>query len=253
MPDWGRILGEIRESLQSSAREAQARERARNAALKRQAASRREEAVARKAASAKQNASARQSPPKQVASTYEPTECLFWSCETPIREDYIFCYPHFQDLQAGLIDECPGCGKAKSNEYEMCIPCNKRVSSRYGRRSYSAAAKKSQWYKPEYSEAWNKADAKAERFFAYILKLEDGQFYAGQTRELRERLSEHRDGRVKYTAGKKPKQVWFTSVDSRESATAIEVELKKLVDSNPRKIRRMILGYQDLVREFDFG
>jgi predicted GIY-YIG superfamily endonuclease len=166
--------------------------------------------------------------------------------------DYIFCYPHFQDLQDGLIDECLGCGKAKSNDYELCIPCNRRASP-YRGRSYGAAAKKRQWYKPEYSEAWEKADAQTGRFYAYILKLEDGQFYAGQTRELRERLSEHRDGRVKSTTGRSPKLVWFTSLDSRESAASLEVELKKLVDSNPREIRRMILGYQDLIRELDYS
>ena len=155
-------------------------------------------------------------------------------------------------MQDGLIDECPGCGKAKSNDYELCIPCNKRTSTR-GRRPSGTTARKAQWYKPEYSQAWEKADARADRFFAYVLKLEEGHFYAGQTRELRERLSEHRDGKVKSTAGKNPKLVWFTTVDSRESATALEVELKKLVDSNPREIRRMVLSYQDLVRELDFG
>ena len=222
MPDWSRVLREIRDSLVAAAREEQARQKVQQGA------------------------------PKGANRTYEPNQCLFWSCQTPIRAEHIFCYAHLQDLQDGLIDECPGCGKAKSKDYELCIVCNKRTS-RYGRRTYGGAAKKSQWYKPEYSEAWEKADAKAERFFAYILKLEDGRFYAGQTRELRERISEHRDGRVKSTAGRNPKLVWFTSIASRESATALEVELKKLVDSNPREIRRMMLNFQDLVRELDFG
>ena len=32
----------------------------------------------------------------------------------------------------------------------------------------------------------------------------------------------------------------------------MEVEFKKLVDSNPREIRRMVIAFQDLVREIDF-
>ncbi len=74
---------------------------------------------------------------------------------------------------------------------------------------------------------------------------------AAAVREEAER--EARDGKVTSTAGRNPKLVWFTSVGSRESATSLEVELKKLVDSNPREIRRMMLTFQDLVRELDFG
>ena len=85
------------------------------------------------------------------------------------------------------------------------------------------------------------------------MKLDGGNFYAGQTRELRERLSEHRDGRVRSTAGRNPKLVWFSTVPSREEATDWEADLKKLVDSNPREIRRMYLSFQDLVRELDYS
>ena len=38
---------------------------------------------------------------------------------------------------------------------------------------------------------------------------------------------------------------------TRETAAAVEVELKKLVDSNPGQIRRMILKFRDFVRELD--
>ena len=96
-------------------------------------------------------------------------------------------------------------------------------------------------------------DATATEFFVYILKLEGGTFYTGQTRELRERLSEHKDGRVKSTAGKTPQLVWFTSVPSRNAATSLEVELKKLVDTNPREIRRMVVRFRDHVRELDYS
>ncbi len=33
----------------------------------------------------------------------------------------------------------------------------------------------------------------------------------------------------------------------------MEVELKKLIDSNPREVRRMIIGFRDLVRELDYS
>jgi len=85
------------------------------------------------------------------------------------------------------------------------------------------------------------------------LKLNDGAFYAGQTREIRERLMEHRDGTTKTTAGKEPKLVWFSTVSTRKQATELEVEVKKVCDRNPREIRRWVRKFQDLVGELDFS
>lgn len=74
----------------------------------------------------------------------------------------------------------------------------------------------------------------------------------GQTRELRERLSEHKDQMTSSTARLNPKLQYFEIVPTREAAAAREVELKKLTDSNPRQIRRMIIGFRDLFRELEF-
>lgn len=135
--------------------------------------------------------------------------------------------------------------------YEWCLDRH-RQSSPSQRAVNPSRTEQKRWYRPEYSAAWRRRDATADRFFVHILKFANGAFYAGQTRELRERLSEHRDGRAKTTAGQNPKLVWFGIVKSREAATAMEVELKKLIDSNPREIRRMIISFQDLVKELDY-
>jgi predicted GIY-YIG superfamily endonuclease len=83
----------------------------------------------------------------------------------------------------------------------------------------------------------------------YILKLDNGDFYIGHTRELRERLSEHRDQKVSSTAGRTPKLQYFEVLPTREDAERREDELKRLEDSNPRQIRRMIISFLDFVRE----
>ena len=88
-------------------------------------------------------------------------------------------------------------------------------------------------------------------FFIYILKLDGGKFYAGHTRELRERLSEHRDGKTRSTAGKNPRLVWFDTVDTREEAAEVEATLKELIDRNEREVRRMVTEFLDLIREVD--
>ena len=108
-------------------------------------------------------------------------------------------------------------------------------------------------YRREHSKAWEARDADADVFFIYILKLDGGQFYAGQTRELRERIAEHRDGATKTTAGKHPKLVWFKAVDTREEAEELEVALKVLCNKNPREIRRWITKLKDAVDLLDFS
>ena len=179
--------------------------------------------------------------------------CLFWSCNTPIRQDYIVCYDHYEDMVDGLIDECPSCNRAKYTEYDVCLDCFNHAPKRPTQARASGTKEGYKWYRPEYSPAWDKKDSAATEFFVYILKLNGGTFYAGQTRELRERLSEHKDGRVKTTAGKTPQLVWFATVPSRNAATSLEVELKKLVDTNPREIRRMVVRFRDHVRELDYS
>ena len=82
--------------------------------------------------------------------------------------------------------------------------------------------------------------------------MDEGKFYAGQTRELRERLSEHRDGQTQSTAVRNPKLVWYGMLPTRDQAAARKVELKKLIDSNPREIRRMVIRFRDLVQELDY-
>ena len=156
--------------------------------------------------------------------------CPFWDCKDRIGANRRFCDRHRTESEQGLIDKCPGCGRAKYKQYGKCIDC-----SRKPRRRMAKATATNQTYSPEYSKAWEKGDATADRFFVYLLKLDGGEFYAGQTRELRARLSEHRDGGAKSTVGRNPKLVWFGMLQTREAATAAEVELKKLVEIGWKK------------------
>ena len=177
--------------------------------------------------------------------------CLFWDCSVIIRSDHFLCYDHFQDFTSGLIDECPGCNQAKNTQYNLCLKCSHDPRIR-SLRTGAVSKPTYRWYKPEYSQAWEKGDANADEFFTYILKLDGSKFYAGHTRELRERLTEHRDGSTQSTVGRSPKLVWFRILPNREAATAMESRLKRLIDSNPRGIRRMINRFRDLVRELDY-
>ena len=158
--------------------------------------------------------------------------CKVWNCPTAIRGFYIYCKEHNEAQKRGEIDDCPGCGRGKEAKYDTCSECR---SSGQANGKEAGTKGKGKTYRREYSPAWDAADAEASEFYIYILKLDDGSFYAGQTREIRERLMEHRDGTTKSTAGKNPKLAWFSTVTSREEATGLEVKLKRLCDKNPVK------------------
>ena len=178
-------------------------------------------------------------------------ECQFWDCTISIRPNHVFCYKHYQQFLDGFIDGCPGCHKPKHRWYKVCFRCRQSPNKRRSTHE-TAPDKEYSRYEQEYSPIWKHGDAESDEFFVYILKLDGGKFYTGQTRELRERLSEHRDGKTPTTKGRGPKLVWFTTVNTREEAVKLEKDIKKLASSNQRQIRRMIVRFEDLVRELDF-
>ena len=176
--------------------------------------------------------------------------CQFWDCGIPVRPGHFLCYDHFLDLQDSGIDRCPGCGQFKDVQYETCLPCRNRATDRPGARKSIREPKPT--IRRESSPAWEAGDSTAESFFTYILKLDGGKFYAGQTRDLRVRLSEYKDGKEPATRGRNPRLQWFVEVPSRKTATELEVEMKRLINSNERQVRTMIMKFQDYWRLMEF-
>lgn len=221
--------------------------------------------VAQTAAEASREANARQQTSRSrtivTKGTTGQKQCPFWDCDKLIKSDHILCYDHYTEKLDGLVDTCPDCNRAKYAEYDFCLDCfNKEPKKRIQNTptvsrgsSTSVPRTNNNRYQQEHSAAWDKGDENATEFFVYILKLDGGKFYAGQTRELRERMDEHKDGGTKSTAGLNPKLVWFNTLPTRDAATKMEVDLKRLVDHNPREIRRMVIGFKDLVRELDYS
>jgi predicted GIY-YIG superfamily endonuclease len=176
---------------------------------------------------------------------------MYVGCKKHIRPHYFLCFEHHQDLEDGLIDQCPKCGRFKDAQYNLCSPCY------YGRPIPHKLPpvdlpQQNKQPKIEHSKAWEKADKGRTHWFVYILKLDGGEFYVGQTGELRERLMEHKDGKEPATRGKKWKLQYFEILTSREAAEHREPELKTILKSNERQIRRMIIQFKDLVDELNY-
>lgn len=167
--------------------------------------------------------------------------CAFQDCPLSIPTWFELCAPHNAAKQKDEIDQCPTCDQYKDAKFHLCRSCN--AVSKNQTTSSTPPSK----YEPESNPKWDAADQEGDVFFIYILKLDGGKFYAGHTRELRERMGEHRDGKTISTAGKNPLLVWFDVVDTREEAAKGEAYMKELIDRNEREVRRMVNEFQDLV------
>ena len=176
-----------------------------------------------------------------MTSRQSPKSCGYQDCDESIPPWFELCAPHNTAKQKGQIDQCPTCGQYKDPQYPLCRSCN---ATNRGR---APTATQTRRYEPESNPKWDAADQEGDVFFIYILKLDGGKFYAGHTRELRERMGEHRDGKTRSTAGKNPLLVWFEVVDTREEAAEAEAHLKELIDRNEREVRRMINEFQDII------
>ena len=169
--------------------------------------------------------------------------CQYWNCNRPIRPNHFLCAEHYEDWEDYLIDKCPECGRYKDVGFDYCKDCYDKLKRK------SIEKKTNSKIRIEHSKVWGKGDEGVEKFFVYILKDDTGSFYVGHTRDLRIRLGEHRDGKTKSTRGRNLKLQYFEEVNSRKHAELQEVEQKNLVNSNERKIRKMIRDFQDRVRE----
>ena len=159
--------------------------------------------------------------------------CRYQGCPHNIPSQFYLCTEHYSAKQRGEISQCSKCERYKPIKYPMCRDCNSARQNKYD---------------PESEDTWDDSGHEDNEFFIYILKLDGGKFYAGHTRELRERLGEHRDGKTKSTASQNPVLVWFEIVDTRDEAAEREARLKEMIDGNERKVRRMVNRFQDFVR-----
>ncbi len=88
-------------------------------------------------------------------------------------------------------------------------------------------------YESKYRNLWDKGettDLPAPRdgtFYVYVLKCSDDSFYVGQTNDVPIRMGQHHDGKVSWTAPRRPVElVHWEMYCSREEAVSREKDLK---------------------------
>jgi len=125
------------------------------------------------------------------------------------------------------------------------------IVTRKQRQFYRRKSENNQ-YTPNPSKSWAQKDEGVNEFYVYILRLDSGLFYIGHTRELSERMLEHKNGSAVSTAGKHPKLLYFEVLHTREAAMIRESEIKKIYKKSNREILRMITHFFNQIKELDF-
>lgn len=167
--------------------------------------------------------------------------CARIDCKKTIAFERPLCYKHWKEFDRFEISEYERCHwfdelVGVSSEDDLCYECIDRE-----RRGYPPR------------QVHNHAPVERQVRYLYILKLDGGQYYVGQTNELGLRLKEHQDGLTASTKGRHPRLVWFEKwIGNRDELNDEESELTRLCKQNPRAIRRMVTEWQKLFRLVDF-
>ena len=181
-----------------------------------------------------------------------PNICNFVECDESIRSDHYLCRAHWEQEQDDEIDECDNCGQYKLSQYEFCLTCKQELSRSKKNSSRTKTKSKVAESRPEYvaggPDPRPRRDDDTDVFYVYLLSLNDGKFYAGQTNNLKARLVEHNRGKTRSTSDKNPKLVWFSRARTRSDATAYEQELRKLCrNQNDRAVSTMVAEFLELI------
>ena len=168
--------------------------------------------------------------------------CATDYCETTrgITYEKPLCYGHWKEFDRYFLSECGRChwfteDVGFGSDEELCYQCFDRE-----RRGFPPS--------PVYAHA----EVERRIRYLYILKLDGGSFYVGQTNSLEIRLQEHSDGVVASTRGKNPKLVWFEEwIGDRRGLNGEEDTLTRLAITNPRTIRVKVAAWQRPLRLVD--
>jgi len=171
--------------------------------------------------------------------------CGFWDCKKRIPDEDFLCREHYEAWEKGAIDQCPKCERFKEIMYPLCLDCY------FGRRvtpwkSSVVIPPRKQHYRVEYSEAWVDPYLRPDKFFVYVVRLDDDNLHVGRTTDLRKRIREYRE------QGRNPVLDYLHIVATEEAAELRESELKGLISSNPEQMDLMISEFHGHMRELGF-
>ena len=163
---------------------------------------------------------------------------------TGITFEKPMCYPCWLSFDRFEIHECDKCHWFSELVFEAA-EYNLPLSEKYDTLCYDCA------YGIEVP-LYTHGPVEHLTRYLYILKLDGGKYYIGQTNDVELRLQGHRDGLTKSTTGRNPRLVFFEERrGNKEELIEEEDFLTELNAKNPRAIRRIVNDWQRLMKLVD--
>ena len=220
--------------------------------------------------------------------TMNSQPCAAWGCGKNGSYEKPLCYEHWQQWDQWSLEECQVCHwlygpeDIIANEWSdinetagvlvgkpdafICIRCSFATLARYGKiRPWLRLQPKDlqaifeTQIQHGLAEPRPQVPARKELVrktnYVYVLKIDDGKFYVGQTQDLLLRYQEHRLGKQTQTSGKNPKLVYFEVFQGdREEVNRREDELTKWNTTNAgqRHLLRLIEEFRAPMRLVDW-
>ena len=150
-----------------------------------------------------------------------PPKCSKIGCVEAVSYDHPLCELHWQELRESRLSECERCHQfddmllaceAMTEDAGLCAECRQEVKA--PDHDHEAAERQCQ--------------------YLYILTLDGGDYYLGQTDDLERQVKGHHYGKFPSTAGRNPQLVWSEQWVGQSVKLQERVDkLAKLYSENP--------------------
>ena len=196
--------------------------------------------------------------------------CARLGCQRPATFERPLCHPHWKEWDAYELAECARCHWLLAPDFNEAFGFSGLVEERSDVGFHCDPCLAEVLHPDEWP--W-KGGPDRERLgevpvvlahaplvrvlrYVYILKLDGGEMYVGQTPNLVIRMQEHRDGLAPSTKGKHPRLVYFETYEgekARVTERENELTLRNLDGLGRRRLREMVENFQAPLRLVDFN
>jgi predicted GIY-YIG superfamily endonuclease len=165
--------------------------------------------------------------------------CEYWDCRKEAGKENTLCPEHRKMWEEGLLDKCPRCGRMKDSVYYLCLDCY--VGRKIKKKKPEPAPPMPSWSGrlEQYMAGTAGIPGESVRCYVYILEVDDGTFYVGHTKDIRDRLKEVRKPGKSAKSAQPPKLRYLEFFNSERSAKRRVIELREFAATNPGYINML--------------
>ena len=194
--------------------------------------------------------------------------CARVGCQRAATFDRPLCYAHWKGWDGYELAECERChwllspevGEAFhwsiAEDLDVGFHCDPCLAEVLGEDGWPFANRLNREQLGEVPTPIARAPLARVLRYVYILKMDDGDMYVGQTPNLVVRMREHRDNLVQSTKHRSPRLVYFETHEGVKDLVSDREDKLTLMNLDPlgrRRLREMIENFQAPLRLVDLN